>query len=170
METQGKQFEVFKWALVIAALYLIYKLLNKFGLLGETEDEKGANELISNTGIDTVGDLKDNKKQVAAIQKTTGKKLPTSADIKKIQSTPQQYRRLAELINSARGTVANGFDDNEDLIYSSISELKSQFDFSMFSRFFLSWKHQDLFVFLKEFLNDSELARINTIIKNKKPA
>jgi hypothetical protein len=170
METNNKQFEVFKWVLFGTAIYLIYKLLDKFGLLGKSDEEKLADELDKKTGIDTIDSLKNDKKMIKAIQISTNKKNPTVHDIKKLQSSYAQYRVIAEKIFTAKGTVASGFDDNEELVYSSLSELKSQFDFDMFSRFFLEWKKVDLFVFLKSFLNTSELAEVTRIIKNKKPA
>ena len=50
-KTEGKEFAIAKLVLLIAFIYLLYKLLDKFGLIGMSEDEKNANKLSESEAI-----------------------------------------------------------------------------------------------------------------------
>jgi hypothetical protein len=163
MNLEGKQFEIAKWLLLALALYLIYRFLNKLGVLGLTDDEKGAISLEDNRKVDPVT-LDQKTKDV--IIKTTGKSKPTPDDIKKLVPNRGSFSKWILDIKGAKGR----FNDNEDVVFNVFRLMNSQFEINMFSTTFKATTQLDLMGFLKSFLDDEDLAEINRIIKNKKPA
>ena len=160
---ENKQFEILKWILVAAVLFMLYKLLNKFGLLGQTDDEKGARELELGT---ITKDIRDDKQTQQNVKRATGKKKPNAQDILRIVSDSSTMLRLSTEIYNAHGIT----NDDEDAIYNAFRQLKSQYDAQMFAGFFKQRYKKDLFSWLDSFLDSEELAKINQIIKDKKPA
>jgi hypothetical protein len=163
MNLEGKQFEVLKWILVALALFLIFKTLNKLGVLGMTDDEKGAEELEDKKRLET---LTLDKKTQDVIIKTTSKEKPTAADIKKLTPNSGSFAKWILDIKYAKGTV----NDDEDTVFNVFRSMSSQFEINMFSTTFKATTGLDLMGYLKSFLDDEDLAEINRIIKNKKPA
>lgn len=167
--SQNKQFEIFKWILVLAAIYMIIKLLNKWGLLGTSPDDKGAEQLRTSDVFNPSSSV-DNKIVVAAA-KATGKGAPSINDFKKIVPNQKYFPEWAKIILTAKGVTG----DNEAAIYGVFNNMYSQFEAKMFADMFaLSLKKNnlgtDLWSFLDEFLDSGEMSRINTIIKSKKLA
>jgi len=169
MEVQNKQFEVFKWVLVLAALYMVYKLLNKFGLLGTSPDDKGAAQLANsdifnpNSGV--------NNKVVVAAAKATGVKNPNVNDFKKIVPNQKYFSEWTKILLNARGLT----NDNEASVFGVFNNMYSQFEIKMFSdAFSIALKKNnlgtDLWSYLDNFLDSSDMAKINEIIKRKKVA
>jgi len=163
MELEGKQFEALKWVLVLIAIYMVYKLLNKFGLLGETSEEKEARELSENSALKEFN--KENKLMSAA-KKTLGTNKPSAEQLKSLMPNKANFGRFAMEIKAADGNV----NDDETAVYNVFNSMYSQFEISAFATVYKVLYKMDLFTYLNSFLDEKELANVQRIIKNKKPA
>ena len=133
-----KKIQIF---IIVAAALVLLLLLQKFGLLFKSEDEKLADKLIDeNAGKD----FNDRKDLNDAAKKVTGTKKPSKEQILKLVSDSSTMERLKDEIYNAHGT----FDDNEAAVYNAFTKLKSQYDVQMFSRFFQARTNWDLMTFL----------------------
>ena len=165
-KTDGKEFAIFKLILLIAAVFLIYKLLDKFGLMGLSDAEKNAQKLSEGEALNDA--LDKNSKLGKAILKSTGKSLKTlnASDVKAITPNRPNMNNYVNQIWDAKGT----FKDNEDMVYNVFRNLYSQFEINFFSKYFSVTKKRDLYGFLATFMNTNELSTLQNIIKSKKLA
>jgi hypothetical protein len=161
-KTSGKEWAIFKLILLIAFVFLLYKLLSKFGLLGMSDEEKNAQALGESTALND--EVNKNTKLGKAIQKQIGKKVVTPQDVKDLTPNRANFGKWIQEIWDAKGT----FKDNEDTVYKIMRQMNSQFEINLFSKTFAVVKGRDLFGFLATFLNDEQLSNVHTIIKNKK--
>lgn len=152
MELTEKNLQIAKYVLIALGLFILYKLLNKFGLLGETKEEKKAKEL-ENQLVNV--DMTD-KQLVKDIQKKYG------GNFTKIKvHTPKELTGMSLQIIKAHGV----FDDDEQTIYNVFKSLYSKYDLSKLVLIFKVTGKGDLFLWLKSFLDDNEMATIYDITK-----
>lgn len=161
MELEGKQFEILKWALVIIAVFMVLRLLNKFGLLGKTDDEKNADKLATSGALN---DLSESGLLKAA-QTVTGTKTPSKKQLLNLMPNKDKFGKWIIDIYGA-----DKIDDDEDAVFNVFKSMYSQFEISSFATTFKAVKGIDLYVYLNSFMDKSELAEIYKIIASKKPA
>lgn len=70
----------------------------------------------------------------------------------------------ADLIYNAHGI----FDDDEDSVYSAFSKIETTAQLQLLELYFKKLYKKDLFTYIQNFLDASELAKVNTIIKKIK--
>lgn len=163
-KTEGKEFQIFKLILLVTAVFIIVRLLNKFGLLGKSDEEKDVEKLSESTALnDEIG---KGTKLGKAIVKATGKKTISKSDVERLTPNRPNFNKWINQIWDSKGF----FKDNEDKVYSVFRQMNSQFEINMFSKVFSTIKQRDLFGFLSTFMNDKELSIVYNIIKNKKLA
>lgn len=157
-----KQLEIFKWILMALALYMIYKLLNKFNLLGTSEDTKAATALGSSNALAEIN--KDNPlvKDAIVNGKTYAKMTP--AERGSLAPNSSKFGGWIQDLWDASGT----FNDNEDDVYNIFKLLSSQYETSLFAATFKVIKGKDLYLYLKSFMSDGELAEVYDITSHKK--
>ena len=163
-KTEGKEFAIFKLILLIAGVFLIYKLLSKFGLLGMSDEEKNAQALGESTALND--EVNKDTKLGKAIKKQLGKNNVTTQDIKNLTPNRANFGRWIQQIWDSKGT----FKDNEDTVYAIMRQMNSQLEINLFAKTFATIKGRDLFGFLATFLSDTQLSNVYSIIKNKKLA
>ena len=174
--TSEKQFEVIKWILFGIALYMVYKLLNKFGLVGTTENDDKVKALGEGSVVGDLGLTKTNKvvdDAVKKVQKDLGRKV-AAGDMKAVLSSPRQMMEYYyELINAPAAATMQSkslYDDDEDAVFNVFRKLRNQYDVHVFAVFFKTQSKKDLFAFLDSFLSTSEIAKIQDIINSKQKA
>lgn len=147
-----------QWSLVLIAVYAIYRLLQKFNILDDSED-KGAEQVVQSVLFTP----QQGNKLVSELEKKLGRKV-TATDIKNYSLPSTVMLRLSNDIIKAKGFL----NDNEVLVFTVFKNFKSKFQVYYFSEFFKSYQKKDLISFLSDFLDTSELNTINNII-NKLP-
>lgn len=150
--------ELLKWGVI---LFILYRILNKFGLVGSTADEKNAENLMSNvmmTGNQTAAPVQLVKAVSADLNKPQNK--ITADDIKKYSPSSSIMLKWLQDIKDADGY----FNDNENLVYSVFRSMKNQVALYTFSQFFKVYENVDLIDYLKSFLDESELSTVYKII------
>lgn len=158
------QLETLKWILVVLIVLVVLRLLNKFGLIGTTQDDKNAEKLQESH---TLGDLKD-KKTLDAASKVLGKPYSKTTKEERDKLTPNK-NRFGQFILDLRD--ANGItNDDEEKVYSVFRQLYSQYEVTLFANVFAAIEKKDLYAYLRSFLDNEELSEVYKIIKNKKPA
>lgn len=148
----------FQWGLVLIAIYAIYKLLQKFNILDDSED-KGAEQVVQSDLFTP----QQGSKLISELEKKLGRKV-TATDVKNYSLPSTVMLRLSNDIIKAKGFL----NDNEVLVFTVFKNFKSKFQVYYFSEFFKSYQKKDLISFLSDFLDTSELNTINNII-NKLP-
>lgn len=154
-----KFFTALKIIGIVAAIYTIYQLLQEVGLV------KTKNDVIAETAA-----TEDvfTPKYKSELMNLLAKKLKVN------KLTPQQIS-FAALSPSTNLYIKNElikakgiFNDNEEAIFNVFKNFQTQFQIMYFNEFFKATTKKDLFVFLYDFLDNDELARIVRTI-NAKP-
>lgn len=143
---------------VLAALYTIYKLLQEVGLIKTKEDiiaeEAVTKDVFTPTYKNELMNLLAKKLKVS---KLTNSQISSAA----LSSGTNLFIKN-ELIK-AKGI----FNDDEEAIFNVFKNFQTQFQIMYFNEFFKATTKKDLFVFLYDFLDNDELARIIKTIQNK---
>lgn len=156
-----KQKNFLLWTGVVVTVYVLIVLLRRFGLLGQSKEEKGAEELTTSQ----VATASENVqmpfiKDIAARLKKPVSKV-TKDDIGKFSPSANQMLAWENQIKGAKSI----FGDNELAVYNVFRQIKSQFQLYFFNRFFQAKNKVNLIDFVADFMNDEELYKINEIIK-----
>ncbi len=161
MNVEGKQFEYFKTFLLLAVIFVILVLLNKFGLFkfGDSKEEKESKKLFTLPQFEKAYE----KVLMAALQKKYNKKKFSQNEINAMLPKSSEMYDFYKNLEKAKGL----FDDNEAAIYGVFKSFKNQLQLWFFAQFFLKTKGEDLIGYLGEFMNDNELAKLYNIINTK---
>ena len=152
-----------QWALVAIAVFAVIKILNKFGLLGQTADEKGREELFNNPAV--TGDATTFQAKLKQYLQSKG--LPTTTQyIKGIMPSSSQMLAFKDALIKARGF----WNDDESKVFNVFRNLNSQLQMYAFSQFFQTYQKKSIIDYLDEFMDESELSMINSIVNSKKIA
>ena len=73
--------------------------------------------------------------------------------------------KIGNMIYDAKQTFG---DDDEEAVYSAFSLIPNLFALSLFTDYWQKAYKEDLFTFLRSFMNDEELNKINNIVKKLK--
>lgn len=154
-----KFFTALKIIGIVAATYTIYQLLQEVGLI-KTKNDKLA-ETVATEDVFT-------PKYKSELMNLLAKKLKVNL------LTPQQISAAA-LSSGTNNFIKNEllkakgiFDDDEEAIFNVFKNFQTQFQIMYFNEFFKATTKKDLFVFLYDFLDNDELARVVKTI-NAKP-
>lgn len=162
-----KQFEILKWAVLAIILYVIFRELNKLGLLGSTEEDKKAVALGDMNALATADSTNPIITQ-ATIKTNTGQvktfKDMTASERAALTPNSKKFGDWITELWDAKGT----FNDNEDSVYDVFRKLNSQYETSIFAATFKVLKGRDLYTYLKSFMNNDELAQVYDITNKKK--
>jgi hypothetical protein len=131
----------------IAGLFIVYKLLQKTGLLPSAESTQAAQNLQQ---LESAS-VWDYNKFLSTLP--AGAKLLT-------QSGAAAY---VEDLWDATGT----FNDDEEAIYGVFRAMKTQSQISALAKRFNQLKSKDLYGYLKDYLNEEELLNVKKIIDQK---
>ena len=131
----------------IAGLFIVYKLLQKTGLLPSAESTQTAQNLQQ---LESAS-VWDYNKFLSTLP--AGAKLLT-------QSGAAAY---VEDLWDATGT----FNDDEEAIYGVFRAMKTQSQISALAKRFNQLKSKDLYGYLKDYLNEEELLNVKKIIDQK---
>ena len=152
-------FQFAQWALVAIGVIAVISILNKFGILGKTADEKGAEALYNNASV--TGSSTEFMPKLKSYLTSKGIN-PTPVYIKSI--SPSGSTLLAWKDNLVK---AKGFwNDDESKVYNVFRNMKSQLNAYSFSQFFQAYMKKSVIDYLDEFMDESELSMINSITKN----
>lgn len=143
-----KQEELIKWVIVIAIVYLLYKVIKGFTSIGTT----------------VFGENPDLSEQINADLDLLARKgiLPTISN-----STAGQYADFIE-------DTSKSFNTNEEGIFNVFRTLNNEADLLVLQKQFgtrrpnFSQYAVGLFSFLRQDLNDSEIQTINSILSQKR--
>lgn len=156
------QITVLKWGGVLIVFFIVFRLLNKMGLIGTSPEEKGAKELMNN---DVINGSPSTPKTIAESVAKAQKKNATSVtkeDVKKYMPSSSTMLKWLDQLKKAAGV----FDDDESAVYNVFRQMKNQVSLYAFSQFFSVYMKKSLIDYLSEFMNDSELSKVNDITKN----
>lgn len=157
MKVEGKQMEYLKTFLLIAVIFLVFKLLSKFGLLGKSKDEKKADALFLAPQLQR----NFNTTILTALKKKYKQSTFTNTELKALAPSEKLLKQWYENILQAKSFR----DDNEALVFSTFKAMKNQMAVYTFGLYFNS-VYGDLITFLK-FLDSEELAKVSDIINSK---
>jgi hypothetical protein len=132
--------QVAQWTAYGIGLVLVYKLAGKLGLI-KSSDEINVEH------------------QEAASHWDYSK--PTPSGVRLL--TAASGKSLSDILYNAHGI----FNDDEKAIYSVFRALSAKSQVTSLAYWFKQNYNQDLFYWLKDFLNDSEMAIISKIIESK---
>jgi hypothetical protein len=138
---------VIKYGVALAGLFIVYKLGQKLGLFpskGEKEEKQNLQALEGAT-------IWDYNKFLSSLP--AGAKLLT-------QGGAAAY---VDDLWDATGT----FNDDEEKIYGVFRAMKTQSQIAALAKRFNQIKNQDLYSYLKNYLNESELLTVKGIIDQK---
>lgn len=143
-----KQEEVVKWVIVIAIVYLLYKVIKGFTSIGTT----------------VFGESPDLSEQIEADLQILARKgiLPTISN-----STAAQYADFIE-------DTSKSFNTNEEGIFNVFRTLNNESDLLVLQKQFgtrrpsFSQYAVGLFSFLRQDLSDSEIDTLNAILAQKR--
>lgn len=160
MKLEGKQMEYLKTFLLIAIIFVIVVMLNKFGLLkfGKSKDEKKADKLFFAPQLSP----QFNTTILSALRKKYGRTNFTNAEFAKFAPSPYQLKKWYESILTAKSLR----DDNEAQVYATFKEMPNQLAVFAFGMYFNKAFNGDLITFLS-FLDSEELAKVSDIINSK---
>jgi len=136
-----------KAGISIAGLFIVYKLLQKTGLLPSKESKEAAQNLQQLESA-TVWDYNKFLSTLPA-----GAKLLTQAG-------------AAAYVNDLWDATGI-FNDDEEKIYGVFRAMKTQSQIAALAKRFNQLKAQDLYSYLKNYLNESELITVKKIIDQK---
>lgn len=152
---------------MVLILFVVYKLLRKFNLLGENQETKDIKELAESPAL---GDSFNNsvidpeKPFISAIKKKFGKK-PTPQQLETLLPHKAQ---MPKMITTIRFDVHKTFSKNQvTKIFNVIKTLKSQYEINFFATMYGIVTHDDFFSELDKLMPDEKLAQLNDIIKAK---
>ena len=149
-------FAFAQWALVAVGIIAVVSILNKFGILGKTADERGAEALNRNEAV--TGNSTEFLPRLKSYLRSRNID-PTPNYIKSIMPTSSQMLAFKDNLIKARGF----FNDDESKVYNVFRNVRSQTQAYGFSQFFQAYTKKSVIDYLDEFLDDSELSKINDI-------
>ena len=156
----GKQLEYLKWIMFALILFIIYKVVNKFGLFDKPTDEVEKEQAEEETGTETV------KETIKDIQKNNPRLKATL--------TSQEYISIANNIYES----VRGWTEDEELIYRQFLKLNNEIDFVILTGVYGEraipndvWFKPEfkgtLTQTINHFLNSDEIHRLNMILAKK---
>jgi hypothetical protein len=170
-----------KLGAVAVGAFAIYKLLQKIGLVKTAEEEttqadtEEASQSAATANVNPESEANRNamlsfnpqyrSALVIAYAKKYGKDKTKSqlAAWLKLQQMPSDTASIfAKQIYDSKGT----FNDNEDTLYNIFRNIKTQYQLSFISGIFSTVYKKDLLEYLKSFLNDVEINKLLTMVKN----
>jgi hypothetical protein len=158
---------ILKIGLALLLAGLIFWLLNKFHVfhssaadkIHEEQDKQnaiGAAELDKEVALDLTGTLDKDSGVFAPYG--GGKEFSNQYHF-----SVNQYISYAKQIYDAKGA----FHDNEDEAIAAFTAMPSKYTIRILGRMFMNYYNKDLLEFIKTFMNDAQLAAVNTRIKAK---
>lgn len=150
--SKGNQ-DLIKYGALIAVAYfgIIKPILQAVGLKDTAEEKK--NKQILETVDFGSNNVNNPFSPIFAEKAPKGALLISSA-------TGAEYSKI---LKNAPGV----FNDDETAVYGVFNKLKTQSQVSNLAYWFNKYYHQDMFTFLKDFLNDSELGQVAKIVTSK---
>lgn len=149
-------------AIAVAAIivgYAIYKILNKFGLIGTTPEEVGKKEFLNNPAVQ--GDQNTFLPLAGKAFKNKYKRPASANDIKLLTPLPSVITSIRKQLKDSRGF----FNDNESAVLNVFRNIKSQLALYTISQNFQVYEKKSLIDYLSEFLDENELSKLNDIVK-----
>lgn len=149
--------------LILIILWITYGLLKKFHIIGMTEADKLHEAQDKADAADAI------KLDTNIVLNLTGSPLEANRFPSAKEFSNQYFFstskviELAKRIYDAKGT----FHDNEDEAISAIDECPSKYTAKVIAYYFNQTYKKDLRVYLKTFMNDSELAAFERSIEKK---
>lgn len=161
VNVEGKQMEYAKTFLLLAFIFIVLMMLNKFGLLkfGKTSDEKDVDRL------NNIPNFKPEYESVlyAAIKKKLKVAKPTRSQIESFLPTKTELNTWVKNLWDAKAF----WNDDESKTYGVFRSMNTQMDVWAFAKIFQAVKDKDLFGFLESYLNPAEISMVYNIIKEK---
>ena len=150
-----------KWAAVIIGVIVLIKLLRDWGLLGKTDEE---------INTEKFNDLETFKPEFI---KTAGFKIAKKLNKPVNQLNAQDLNKFMPSLADTKNFVKSladaksVWDDDETKIYSAFRSVKSQFYLNRYNKYFVETIKKSIPDYLADFMNEKEISKIYTIIKNK---
>ncbi len=157
----------FKGILGIVVFYVIYKLLNKFNILGQSEANKEAQLLNTDAAFaTTTTDITNNpnNKFLLAIKKKFGNK-PTPKQLLSLLPNKSKMPSLITQINDAHNTLK---PNDASKVLGAFRQFISQYETNFFATLYEVTNGEDMFGKIDKLLHDSDMATLRNII-NAKP-
>ena len=160
----------FQLALAVGGFIALKKVAEMFGLIQSKEeaqlekDTAGASES-STVAVEGNPMLAWNPNYISAILLAFKKKFPKGKWYNSIQlgMESKEYIELMEKIWSAKGGLLN---DDEEKAISVFRRIETQYQLSFLSLLFSQYHKKDLLEFLKGFLDENEMEKINNLVRN----
>jgi hypothetical protein len=140
----AKQFEYLKWALFIAAVLIIYKILSKFGIVGPKSEEEKQEEQAETLNLNI-----DFKEWTNA--NFYNKKAPKNYQVVLMPMQGADY-----VVNQIYDSVGY-LNDDEEKMFAALKILRYKTQFSFVADRFRILKQKDLVGFLKDAFSTEEL-------------
>ena len=162
-----KQFEVLKWVAVVVAIFIIIRLLGKFGLLGKDQAQRDADKLGQSAGL--TKPVQQQNEMQRAIKRKLGTSKPTAAQLKKLLPNFDQMPGWVADIYGAKHAGGNDLE----IVLAIFRSMNSQFEINYFMQLFNKTTKKDLYGYLKKlftgiFGNADRMQDIYNIV-NEKP-
>lgn len=152
---------------ILIVVFIVFKVLNKFNILGKSEATKEAEKLGTDpTFVNNVTNqvAASNSDFGSAIRKRFGSK-PTKAQLDSLLPNIKNYPALVRQIMEAH----NNFTPNSaDKIFGVYKQLRSQYEISFFNTTLSLALKSDAFGILDKLMKDSDMQKLREII-NAKP-
>lgn len=147
--------------------FVVYKILNKFNLFGDSEETKEAKKLGTDPAFNNVvtNITKDPKNIfLQAIHKKFGNK-PTKAQLDSLTPNRPNFPKWITTIDF---DVHNTFTPNDaSKIFNIFKLLSSQYEINFFSTVFGLTTKQDMYGKLDKLMKDSDMAKLRENINSK---
>lgn len=147
--------------------YVVWKLLNKFNILGESENTKEARLLGTDKVFnDAATNVSKNPKNefLIAIKKKFGLK-PTAKQLDSLLPNKNNYPDWVTTINF---DVHKNFTPNDSTkIFNIFKLMANQWEINFFSTVFSLTTKQDMYAKLDKLMSDSDMAKLRDTINSK---
>ncbi len=162
-----KALQIFEYILMGIAVFVIFKLLKKFNILGVNENTEQAKLLGEEAALNSVvTQITSDPKNVflLAIRKKFGSK-PTAQQMDSLLPNKNLMPKSAVTL---KYDVHNNFTPNDaSMVFNVFKNFKSQYEINFFSTLYGALTKQDLYGTLDKLMFDSDMAKLRTLINSK---
>lgn len=149
----NKQFEYLKWALFIAALLIIYKLLSKFGVIGPKTEEEEQEQQAETLNLNV------------QFKEWTNPNFYRKNAPKGYQVVLMPIQAVDYIVNQIYDSTGV-FNDDEEKMTAAINIIRYKTQYSFVADRFRILKQKDLTSFLKDAFSTEELYPVWRYLEN----
>lgn len=171
---QDNTTNILNWGRLVLfalALLIVYKLLKKFGLFGKTEDELKTDQLAETINPDQATGANLSFWERAFKKYGINKDIWASWDKSQRDAWLKRYmmphyKDYTDMVTKIK-YADKTFNDDEESVYSVFRRLSTKYEVNFVAKLFQNFYKYDMFAYMKNFMDDSELAIVYNIVDRK---